>query len=92
MAVIESSNLDLSPHDAIDGRTDLLNRQHMPGGVQAHGGAGHGAGIDAGHVALLFATEALGGAALWPLGKKDHGPDFLLTHRHLWLRSKRQVW
>jgi asparaginyl-tRNA synthetase len=26
----------------------------------------------------------------WPLGKKDHGPDFLLGNRHLWLRSKRQ--
>jgi asparaginyl-tRNA synthetase len=26
----------------------------------------------------------------FPIGKKDHGPDFLLGHRHLWLRSKRQ--
>ena len=26
----------------------------------------------------------------YPIGKKDHGPDFLLNHRHLWLRSKRQ--
>ncbi len=26
----------------------------------------------------------------YPLGKKEHGPDFLLGHRHLWLRSKRQ--
>ncbi len=26
----------------------------------------------------------------FPIGKKDHGPDFLLNHRHLWLRSKRQ--
>lgn len=26
----------------------------------------------------------------FPIGKKEHGPDFLLTHRHLWLRSKRQ--
>lgn len=26
----------------------------------------------------------------YPIGKKEHGPDFLLTHRHLWLRSKRQ--
>ncbi len=26
----------------------------------------------------------------YPIGKKDHGPDFLLTHRHLWLRSRRQ--
>jgi asparaginyl-tRNA synthetase len=26
----------------------------------------------------------------FPIGKKEHGPDFLLGHRHLWLRSKRQ--
>ncbi len=24
------------------------------------------------------------------LGKKEHGPDFLLNHRHLWIRSERQ--
>jgi asparaginyl-tRNA synthetase len=29
-------------------------------------------------------------SAEFPIGKKDHGPDFLLNHRHLWLRSKRQ--
>lgn len=26
----------------------------------------------------------------YTIGKKDHGPDFLLDHRHLWLRSKKQ--
>lgn len=26
----------------------------------------------------------------YPIGKKEHGPDFLLANRHLWLRSKRQ--
>ncbi len=26
----------------------------------------------------------------YPLGKKEHGVDFLLNHRHLWLRSRRQ--
>lgn len=26
----------------------------------------------------------------YPIGKKEHGPDFLLNHRHLWLRSPRQ--
>lgn len=26
----------------------------------------------------------------YPIAKKDHGVDFLLDHRHLWLRSKRQ--
>jgi len=24
----------------------------------------------------------------YPISKKDHGPDFLLDHRHLWLRSR----
>jgi len=26
----------------------------------------------------------------YPISKKDHGPDFLLDNRHLWLRSSRQ--
>src|SRR5208282_5954155 len=25
----------------------------------------------------------------YPIGPKEHGPDFLLTNRHLWLRSLR---
>jgi len=27
----------------------------------------------------------------YPIGKKEHGPDFLLDNRHLWLRSDRQL-
>lgn len=27
----------------------------------------------------------------YPIGKKEHGPDFLLTNRHLWLRSSKQA-
>lgn len=26
----------------------------------------------------------------YPIGKKEHGPDFLLTNRHLWIRSSKQ--
>ncbi|MCD4818516.1 MAG: asparagine--tRNA ligase [Candidatus Cloacimonetes bacterium] len=26
----------------------------------------------------------------FPISKKEHGPDFLLSHRHLWLRSPKQ--
>lgn len=29
-------------------------------------------------------------AAEYPIGKKEHGPDFLLDNRHLWLRAPRQ--
>lgn len=35
-------------------------------------------------VELLQRTED------FPIGKKEHGPDFLLDNRHLWLRSQRQ--
>jgi asparaginyl-tRNA synthetase len=34
--------------------------------------------------------EILHLAAEYPLQKKEHGVDFLLDHRHLWLRSPRQ--
>jgi asparaginyl-tRNA synthetase len=33
--------------------------------------------------------EVVGPSEDYPLGKKDHGPDFLLSHRHLWMRSRR---
>ncbi len=38
----------------------------------------------------VTALETVQLAPEFPIGKKDHGPDFLLNHRHLWLRSKRQ--
>jgi asparaginyl-tRNA synthetase len=38
--------------------------------------------------ATAFAVIA--NAEEYPIGKKEHGPDFLLNHRHLWLRSRRQ--
>jgi asparaginyl-tRNA synthetase len=34
--------------------------------------------------------EIIGRAEEYPLQKKDHGVDFLLDRRHLWLRSARQ--
>lgn len=34
-------------------------------------------------------VRALDVAPEYPLGKKDHGIDFLLNHRHLWFRSQR---
>ncbi len=39
------------------------------------------------HVQTL---EIIGLAEPYPITKKEHGPDFLLDHRHLWLRSQRQ--
>jgi len=36
-------------------------------------------------------VELIGRAEEYPIGKKEHGVDFLMDHRHLWLRSKRQT-
>ncbi len=40
--------------------------------------------LHAGEVVLVHSAQD------YPIGKKDHGPDFLLDHRHLWLRSRSQ--
>lgn len=35
--------------------------------------------------------EIIGKAIDYPITPKEHGTEFLMDHRHLWLRSKRQV-
>lgn len=40
--------------------------------------------LQASRVALIQKAEE------YPIGKKEHGPDFLLDHRHLWLRAPSQ--
>jgi asparaginyl-tRNA synthetase len=34
--------------------------------------------------------EKVGGSEDYPITPKEHGVDFLMDHRHLWLRSKKQ--
>jgi asparaginyl-tRNA synthetase len=38
----------------------------------------------------VTSVQALQIAEDYPISKKEHGPDFLLSHRHLWLRSSKQ--
>lgn len=35
--------------------------------------------------------EIIGKSVNYPISPKDHGTDFLMENRHLWVRSKRQV-
>jgi asparaginyl-tRNA synthetase len=35
-------------------------------------------------------VELVGKAEAYPISPKEHGTEFLMDHRHLWLRSKRQ--
>ena len=38
----------------------------------------------------VYRLKILAPSVDYPIAKKAHGVDFLLSHRHLWLRSKRQ--
>lgn len=38
----------------------------------------------------LTGARVIQAARDYPIGRKEHGPDFLLDNRHLWLRSKKQ--
>lgn len=39
----------------------------------------------------VTALDVLGPSVDFPIGPKEHGTAFLFEHRHLWLRSRRQV-
>lgn len=40
---------------------------------------------------VLSTLTIVGNSSDYPITPKEHGPDFLHNHRHLWLRSKRQL-
>lgn len=44
-----------------------------------------------GHELTATELEILGASPDFPISPKEHGSGFLFEHRHLWLRSRRQV-
>jgi asparaginyl-tRNA synthetase len=44
-----------------------------------------------GYELVVRTLEALGTSPDYPISPKEHGTTFLFEHRHLWLRSRRQV-
>jgi asparaginyl-tRNA synthetase len=57
----------------------------VAGKIKPHGRNPGEFEIDATDVKLVS-----GVAREYPIGPKEHGTDFLMDHRHLWLRSRRQ--
>jgi asparaginyl-tRNA synthetase len=47
-------------------------------------------GIPGGYELEVNGLEVVQEAAEYPIGPKEHGVEFLMDHRHLWLRSTRQ--
>jgi len=60
----------------------------VTGQVRADERAPGGFELDIQDVTVLQAVDA---AHPFPISPKEHGIEFLLEHRHLWLRSQRQV-
>ena len=52
----------------------IVAEGRAPGGVEMH----------------VETLEVIGLAETYPISPKEHGTDFLMNHRHLWLRSKNQ--
>ncbi|MFH1597504.1 MAG: asparagine--tRNA ligase [Patescibacteria group bacterium] len=44
-----------------------------------------------GYEMLVSDLKIIQVAAKYPIGKKEHGPEFLMDNRHLWLRSPKQA-
>src|ERR1041384_7545238 len=53
---------------------NVVQESRAPGGVELH----------VKELRLLSLAEA------YPISPKEHGTDFLMNHRHLWLRSAKQ--
>ena len=60
---------------------------HVTGKLRAEGRAPGGFEIEVSGVQVLQAVDA---EDPFPITPKEHGVEFLMDHRHLWLRSRRQ--
>src|SRR5467141_5006838 len=60
----------------------------VEGKVRADKRAPGGYELDVSHVQVL---QKVSEADPYPITPKEHGVDFLMEHRHLWLRSQRQA-
>jgi asparaginyl-tRNA synthetase len=68
---------DLTQESSIVVTGKIRAEQRAPGGYE----------LD---VTALEVVQKVPEASPYPITPKDHGVDFLMDHRHLWLRSKRQ--
>lgn len=82
-AVGSKKELDESAWDIIDSLTQESS-VHLIGTISKHPKKENVFELQLSGIELVHKAEE------YPITKKEHGPDFLLSNRHLWLRSKRQ--
>lgn len=84
--VAVKSNLPEELFDALKGLTQESS-VIVTGSIRAEGRAPGGYELD---VADAQVVQRVSEERPYPITPKEHGVDFLMDHRHLWLRSRRQ--
>jgi len=69
---------------------DALHALTLETSVLAHGTVRADARAPGGHELIVSSLRVVGPSEEYPIQPKEHGTDFLLDHRHLWLRSSQQ--
>jgi len=77
--------------DAVDEETfDLAGSLTQESSLTVTGTVAADPRSPGGHELKVSGLTLVGGSKEYPITKKEHGVDFLLSRRHLWVRSKRQ--
>ncbi|HXF26817.1 MAG TPA: amino acid--tRNA ligase-related protein, partial [Bryobacteraceae bacterium] len=84
--VAVKNNLDEQTFEALKGLTQESSLT-VTGAIRAEARAPGGYEMD---VTAAEIHQRVPESDPYPITPKDHGTDFLMDHRHLWLRSKRQ--
>ncbi len=83
-AIVEKSSVDEETFKKADSLR-IESSVIVQGGVREDKRSPYGFEMDVNNIQIVqIPTED------YPISKKEHGIDFLMTNRHLWLRSKRQ--
>ncbi len=80
----------VSRDDADDATWDAVQNITTESTVEIRGRVGEHPKKPGVYEIQALSVTLLQRAEEFPIGKKEHGPDFLLDHRHLWIRSQTQ--
>lgn len=82
----------VAPKDKVSDETwDAIQKLTIESSVIVRGTAKEDPRSPSGFELSIEEVEPVQIAEEYPIGKKEHGPDFLLNNRHLWMRSERQA-
>lgn len=80
-----------TPKDVGDENFEVLKSLTIESAVVVRGQVKKDERSKLGYELILSEVVKVSESQEFPIGKKEHGVAFLMDHRHLWLRSKKQV-